>query len=117
MSENPNNATDALVIFGITGDLAKRMTFQALYNLETDGLLNFPIFGVAVEDWSDDHLRSALRTALDDSGTQVKVDVFDRLAQRLNYVKGDFTHAATYKTLAKQLKGCSRPLYLSLIHI
>jgi len=111
VSKNSENATDALVIFGITGDLAKKMTFQALYNLETDGLLNFPILGVAVEDWSDDDLRSALRTALDDSGTQVKVDVFDRLAQRLKYLKGDFTHAATYKTLAKQLKGCSRPLY------
>jgi len=111
VSEDPKNATDALVIFGITGDLAKKMTFQALYNLETDGLLNFPIIGVAIEDWSDDRLRSALRTALVDSGTEVKSDVIDRLAQRLNFVKGDFTNAATYEALAKRLKGKSRPLY------
>jgi glucose-6-phosphate 1-dehydrogenase len=49
---------DVFVIFGITGDLAKVMTFNSLYRLEQRGLLTCPIVGVAVSDWSDDDLRS-----------------------------------------------------------
>ncbi len=43
--------SDQLVIFGITGDLAKKMTFPSLYNLEKRGLLTTPILGVAFDDW------------------------------------------------------------------
>ena len=53
------NPTDVLVVFGITGDLAKVMTFRSLYRLEQRGLLNCPIVGVAVDDWTVDDLRSA----------------------------------------------------------
>jgi glucose-6-phosphate 1-dehydrogenase len=111
VSENAPNVADALIIFGITGDLAKKMTFQALYHLEADGLLDCPIVGVAVEDWSADHLRTALRAALNAAGETVKSDVFERLSRRISYVQGDFTQPATYKALAKQLEGSSRPLY------
>ena len=48
---------DVLVIFGITGDLAKVMTFRSLYRLERRGLLDCPIVGVAVDQWSADDLR------------------------------------------------------------
>ena len=51
-------AADVLVVFGITGDLAKVMTFRSLYRLEKRGLLDCPIVGVAVDDWTDDQLRS-----------------------------------------------------------
>jgi glucose-6-phosphate 1-dehydrogenase len=54
------SAADSLVIFGITGDLAKKMTFRALYQLELAGELDVPIIGVAVEDWSVDQLRSSV---------------------------------------------------------
>ena len=50
---------DVLVVFGITGDLAKVMTFRSLYRLEARGLLDCPIVGVAVDDWSVDDLRGA----------------------------------------------------------
>jgi len=53
----PNQAADVFVSFGITGDLAKVMTFRSLYRLEKRGLLNCPILGVSVDDWSVDHLR------------------------------------------------------------
>ena len=52
-------AADVLVVFGITGDLAKVMTFRSLYRLEKRGILNCPIVGVAVDDWTDDQLRAA----------------------------------------------------------
>ena len=48
---------DVLVIFGITGDLAKVMTFNLLYRLEARGLLDCPIVGVAFDDWSEKDLR------------------------------------------------------------
>jgi glucose-6-phosphate 1-dehydrogenase len=102
---------DALVIFGITGDLAKKMTFQALYQLETNGELNCPIIGVAVEDWSVDHLRSVALSSLEATGDTVKSDVFDRLAARFTYVQGDFTNESTYQKLSSALKGASRALY------
>ena len=54
-------ATDQLVVFGISGDLAKQMTFRSLYRLELRGLLQCPILGVAFDDWSDDELRAHAR--------------------------------------------------------
>ena len=111
MSESAPNRADSLVIFGITGDLAKKMTFQALYHLEADELLDCPIIGVGMEDWSVDHLRTTLREALDVPGESVKNDVFDRLARRLRYVQGDLKQPATYEALANQLEGRLRPLY------
>ena len=56
MAESGNSASDLLVIFGITGDLARKMTFQALYRLERKGLLQCPIVGVASEDISVEEL-------------------------------------------------------------
>ena len=56
---------DVLVVFGITGDLAKVMTFRSLYNLERRGLLSCPIVGVAVDDWSVEDLRKRARESID----------------------------------------------------
>src|SRR5438034_5885566 len=91
---------DALVIFGITGDLAKVMTFHSLYRLERRGLLSCPIVGVAVSDWSVDELRDHARVAIEDCGEHIDDEIFDRLAARLSYVSGDFGDVATYKRVA-----------------
>jgi len=71
-------AADALVIFGITGDLAKVMTFRSLYRLEARGLLTCPIVGVAVSDWSEDDLRSHARSAIENTGQAIDESVFGR---------------------------------------
>ena len=71
---------DVFVIFGITGDLAKVMTFHSLYRLEQRGLLTCPIIGVAVDDWTVDDLRSHARAAIEASGEQIDDGVFDRLS-------------------------------------
>lgn len=110
MNRRSPGAADALVIFGITGDLAKRMTFRALYQLELAGELDVPIIGVAVEDWSVEYLRSSVLGALESSGEVVDKGVFDRLAKRFRYVQGDFNNPATYQALAGDLKS-SHPLY------
>ena len=52
---------DVLVVFGITGDLAKVMTFRSLYRLESRGLLDCPIVGVAVDDWGVDQLKERMK--------------------------------------------------------
>lgn len=99
---------DVLVIFGITGDLAKVMTFNSLYRLERRGLLDCPIIGVAVSDWSDDdlreHARKAIRGPVDEA-------VFGRLASRLSYVRGDFTDPATYRRVAQATGGAHSPVF------
>ena len=59
---------DVLVVFGITGDLAKVMTFRSLYRLERRGLLDCPIVGVAVDDWNVDQLRQRARESIEGTG-------------------------------------------------
>src|SRR3954451_4848320 len=81
---------DALVVFGITGDLAKVMTFASLYRLERRGLLGCPIIGVAVDDWTVDQLRNHARIAITATGEQLDEKVFERFANRLSYVAADF---------------------------
>jgi glucose-6-phosphate 1-dehydrogenase len=111
MNEYELSEADALVIFGMTGDLAKKMTYQALYRMEATKQLNCPIIGVAVEDWSLEQLIDAMRAGLLACGQEIKKDVFERLAKRVSYVHGDFNDAQTYDALAKQLKSAKHPLY------
>src|SRR5437763_12837274 len=79
-------SADRLVIFGITGDLAKVMTFNSLYRLEARGLLSCPIIGVAGDDWSIEQLHKRARDSIEGAGTSIDEDVFARLAERLSYV-------------------------------
>src|SRR3954464_8428568 len=85
-----------LVIFGITGDLARVMTFHSLYRLERRGLLSCPIVGVAVGDWTMDDLKERARTSIAATGEPIDEEVFARFCARLSYVAGDFEDAATY---------------------
>jgi len=102
---------DVFVVFGITGDLAKVMTFRSLYRLEQRGLLPCSIVGVAVDDWSDEHLRDHAREAIVGTGEALDPKVFDRFAARLSYVQGDFSDAATYERVATAIKGVERPVF------
>src|SRR5206468_5483158 len=102
--EEPRPA-DVFVAFGITGDLAKVMTFTSLYRLERRGLIDCPIIGVAVDDWTADHLRNHARIAITASGEQLDEDVFQRFANRLSYVAGDFADAGTYERVSAALGG------------
>jgi glucose-6-phosphate 1-dehydrogenase len=94
---------DVFVVFGITGDLAKVMTFRSLYRLERRGLLRCPIVGVAVSDWTVEHLREHARECIVGTGETIDDEVFTRFAARLSYVSGDFTDAATYERLGQAI--------------
>ncbi len=102
---------DALVIFGITGDLARKMTFQALYLLSRRHGLSCPVVGVAMDDISDDELRDRARRAITDAGTKVDDDEFAAFAKRLRYVRGDFGDDATYAAVAKAIEGAAAPAF------
>jgi len=104
---------DAFVAFGISGDLARKMTFVSLYQLERRGLLNCPIIGVAAEDWTDEDLRrraaESVAAALGDG--QFDEAALDRLRKRMTYVGGDFADPATFARVAKALGGASLPVF------
>jgi glucose-6-phosphate 1-dehydrogenase len=106
-----NQAADVFVAFGITGDLAKVMTFRSLYRLERHGLLNCPVVGVSVDDWSVDHLREHARSAIEGTGEPVDDEVFNRFAARLFYVQGDFGDAATYGRVRDAIGTAERPVF------
>ena len=92
-------AADVLVVFGITGDLARVMTFHSLYRL------------VAVDDWTDDQLRTRARQSIEGTGQKIDEKIFDRFAERLSYVSGDFADAATYERVGEAIGGASTPVF------
>jgi glucose-6-phosphate 1-dehydrogenase len=102
---------DALVVFGITGDLARKMTLLSLYRLDARGLLHCPVIGVAVDDWTDDHLRQHARDAVAAGGEVIDAAVWTRFAQRLTYIGGDFTDGATYEEVAAKLGDATNPVF------
>src|SRR5215469_1954518 len=102
---------DVLVAFGITGDLAKQMTLRSLYRLDRRGLLNTPVIGVAVDDWTTDRLRQHAHDAIAASGEKIDESVFKRFAARLDYVRGDFKDPDTYRRLGSVISGARTPVY------
>ena len=102
---------DVLVVFGITGDLAKVMTFHSLYRLEQRGLLDCPIVGVAVDDWTVDQLKDRARESIAGTGESIDETVFKRFADRLSYVEGDFSDDATYERVAEAIDGSQQPVF------
>jgi glucose-6-phosphate 1-dehydrogenase len=111
VADDGGSSSNLLVIFGITGDLARKMTFRALYRLEARKLLDCPILGVASDDMSVEKLVERARGAINDSGEKIDDEVFDRLAGRLDYIHGDVTDTALYEQLAKRIGSGKRPLY------
>ena len=77
------------------------MTFRSLYRLEKRGLLDCPILGVAVDDWSLDQLKQRARDSIVGTGEELDEQVFQRLADRLSYLAGDFADAATYEAVGR----------------
>ena len=102
---------DVLVVFGITGDLARVMTFRSLYRLERDGRLSFPIVGVAVEDWTRDQLIERARASILGTGEELDPAVFERFAARLSYVQGDFADASVYERVRQAIAGKASPVF------
>jgi glucose-6-phosphate 1-dehydrogenase len=109
------DSADVLVIFGVTGDLARKMTFKALYRLERRGRLDCPIVGVARRsDWGHDTLRTRARESIEESLGELDEEVFGRLAARMRLVSGDYSDPGTYAALAKEIDGKHPVFYLEI---
>ena len=106
---------DVLVIFGITGDLAKKMTLKALYDLTANGTLTVPVVGVGRTKWSDDDLRQHAREAVEArvqvKGEEFDEDVFRKYAESLSYVQGDYDDFDTYRRLKQKISFAKRPVF------
>lgn len=101
---------DALVVFGVTGDLVYRNIFTALQGLSDNGQLLGPVIGVARSDWTREDLISRARASLSAQG------VFDdarfaALAARLQYVQGDYQDPQTFSALRRTLGAAAQPLF------
>jgi glucose-6-phosphate 1-dehydrogenase len=106
-----NKQADALVVFGITGDLARKMTFRSLYRLERRKLLKQPVIGVASDDWQVEQLVDRARESIEAAGETIDEVVFKRFVKRLRYVSGDFDDDGTYEKLKNELGKLTNPTF------
>ena len=99
--------SDAVVLFGATGDLAKKKLFPALYQMIVDGSLadGVPVIGVSSSDWSDDDLRERIAESVGDQVDDVDADALSSLQRRSSYVSGDYQEASTFDELKTVLEG------------
>jgi glucose-6-phosphate 1-dehydrogenase len=105
-----NAASDAIVFYGATGDLAYKQIFPALYSLAQKGRLDIPVIGVAKADWNLDSLQARARDSVFGHGA-IDEGVFSRLSSLLRYVDGDYRDPATFTALRRELGGARRPLH------
>jgi glucose-6-phosphate 1-dehydrogenase len=102
--------SDALVLFGATGDLAYQQIFPALEAMERRGNLKVPVIAVARPEWTAEQLRARARESIAAHGS-IDEAVFSRLASRLSYVAGDYQDAGTFTRLREALGNATRPLF------
>ncbi len=102
---------DALVIFGLTGDLARVMTFRSLYRLERRGGLDVPVIGIVRGDWTRETLLERARESIAGTGEAIDERVFGRFADRLSVVVGDLAAPATYQALGARLGSARCPVF------
>ena len=103
--------SDALVLFGVTGDLAHKMIFPALYAMAKRGALNVPVVGVASSKWSLAQLRKRAADSIKASGRIADRRALHHLLSLLRYVDGDYNDPATYLALKKALGNARRPAH------
>jgi glucose-6-phosphate 1-dehydrogenase len=107
----PDAPSDALVIFGITGDLARKQIIPALYGLAKRGRLDMPVLGVARESYTRDTIDQRVRDSLHEHIDTVDEAVSDALCSRLRYVSGDYRNAETFRQLRTALGDSRAPLH------
>jgi glucose-6-phosphate 1-dehydrogenase len=103
------------VIFGITGDLARKMTLKALYDLTENGTLTVPVIGVGRSEWSDadlhQHAREAIEARFEDRGGEIDEKVFKKFTDSLSYVQGDYNDFDTYRKLKDAVSDANHPVF------
>ncbi|OQY89195.1 MAG: glucose-6-phosphate dehydrogenase [Anaerolineae bacterium UTCFX1] len=103
--------SDALALFGVTGDLAYKMIIPALYALVKRSALTIPIVGVALEKWTLEQLRARITDSLQHEGGIDDRQAFDKLLSLLRYVSGDYNRQETFSSIKEALGGAQRPAH------
>src|ERR1044071_1136333 len=103
--------SDALVLFGVTGDLAHKMIFPALYAMTKQGALTVPVIGVALQDWSLAQLQERVKDSLQQAGGIDDPKALDHLLALLSYVSGDYNDPKTFTAIKKALGNARHPAY------
>ncbi|HYW04081.1 MAG TPA: glucose-6-phosphate dehydrogenase [Gammaproteobacteria bacterium] len=103
--------SDALVLFGASGDLAYKKIFPALERLEASGMLNFPVIGVAKSGWDVDKLRERVRASVREHVESPDADALERLLSRLRYIDGDYRDDAVFSQLREALGEARHPMF------
>ncbi|HUJ87627.1 MAG TPA: glucose-6-phosphate dehydrogenase [Burkholderiales bacterium] len=103
--------SDALVVFGATGDLAHKMIFPSLYAMAKRGALKVPVVGVASSKWSLAQLRKRARDSIRSSGRIDDPGALQHLLSLLRYVDGDYNDPGTFQALNKALRNARRPAH------
>ncbi len=103
--------SDALVLFGATGDLAHKKIFPSLYGMIRRGMLDQPVIGVAIEDWTVDQLLERAHDGIEKDKGSVDEKIFAKLKELLKYVSGDYRDGATFRRLKETLGDAARPLH------
>ena len=106
---------DALVLFGATGDLAKKKLFPALYDLEELNELDVQIFGVASSKWTQDVFHSNIETAIRVRKSDADEKVLGKLLSEMQLLVGDYEDPETFVKLAELIKDFKLPvIYLAI---
>jgi glucose-6-phosphate 1-dehydrogenase len=103
--------SDALVVFGVTGDLAHKMIFPALYAMVKKGTLTVPVIGVALPNWSIERLHKRVTDSIERSGGVDNKRALKHLLSLLTYVSGDYEAAETFDAIGKKLGAARHPTY------
>ncbi len=110
-SHSRTTSADALVIFGVTGDLAHKMIFPALYVMAKRGVLNVPVVGVAASQWSLAQLRKHATDSIKQAGKIDDRQALKHLLSQLQYVGGNYNDPDTFKALKQALGDARRPAH------
>src|ERR1022692_3042927 len=103
--------SDALVLFGVTGDLAHKMIFPALYAMVKRGTLTVPVIGVALPKWSLARLHKHVTESIGRSGGVDNQPALRHLLSLLKYVSGDYDDPKTFRAIKSALGRARRPAH------
>jgi glucose-6-phosphate 1-dehydrogenase len=108
---NAAQRSDALVVFGVTGDLAYKQIFPALYRLVRDEEFNEPIIGVARRDWSREQFEDRVVASVREHIEKLDLEALRRFTSLIRYLSGDYKEEKTFIDLRRELGEAKRPLY------
>jgi len=107
----PTSQSDALVVYGVTGDLAHKMIFPALYAMVKSGALNVPVIGVAFPKWSLERLQRRVTQSIKQSGGIDNKRALNHLLSLIKYVSGDYNDSKTFAAIKESLGRARRPAH------